>query len=91
VLDLTITIFGPFPPFVICDIFKNMKGANVRLAVISTGVLVPITAYERTVTSVPWDKILVKDAMEHFNLQYILSATSAPLISSHSSSFLEYS
>jgi hypothetical protein len=85
VLDLTITIFGPFPPFVICDILKNMKGANVRLAV-----LVPITAHERTVTSVPWDKILVKDAMEHFNLQYILSATSAALISSHSSSFLGY-
>jgi hypothetical protein len=65
-----------------------MKGANVCLAVISTGVLVPFTAHEGTVTSVPWDKILVKDAMEHFNLQYILSATSAARISSHSSSFL---
>jgi putative intracellular protease/amidase len=44
-----------------------MKGTNVWLAVICAGVLVLATALGSTDTSVPWDKILVKDAMEHFN------------------------
>jgi hypothetical protein len=44
-----------------------MKGTNVWLAVISVGVVVFVTAFESTDTSVPWDNIRVKDAMEHFN------------------------
>jgi hypothetical protein len=44
-----------------------MKGTNVWLAVISAGVLVLVTALESTDTSLPWDKILVKDALEHFS------------------------
>jgi hypothetical protein len=62
-----------------------MKGLNVWLAVISADVIILVRAHEVTDASMPWDRLFLKEAMEHFNFQHILSATSAPLTHYHSS------